>query len=172
MASLIEELIQTLEGEIVQYEALLELSQEKTPIIVKGDIAALQKITDDEQIVVDTIAHLDTRREEITKDIANVLNKDVETLKLSVLIEILGKQPKEQARLADIHDRLKTVVDNVKRINSNNSELIAHSLEMVEFDLNLLRAMKQAPETANYGSNASNAGNILGGAVSGFDAKQ
>ncbi|MDO4966805.1 MAG: flagellar protein FlgN [Lachnospiraceae bacterium] len=172
MASLIEELMQTLEGEIVQYEALLKLSQEKTPIIVKGDIVALQKITDEEQTVVDAISHLDSKREEITKDIANVLNKDVETLKLSVLIEILGKQPKEQAQLADIHDRLKTVVDNVKKINSNNSELIAHSLEMVEFDLNLLKAMKQAPETANYGSNAFNSGNILGSAVSGFDAKQ
>lgn len=164
--------MQTLEGEIVQYEALLKLSQEKTPIIVKGDIVALQKITDEEQTVVDAISHLDSKREEITKDIANVLNKDVETLKLSVLIEILGKQPKEQAQLADIHDRLKTVVDNVKKINSNNSELIAHSLEMVEFDLNLLKAMKQAPETANYGSNAFNSGNILGSAVSGFDAKQ
>ena len=172
MASLIEELMQTLEGEIVQYEALLKLSQEKTPIIVKGDIVALQKITDEEQTVVDAISHLDSKREEITKDIANVLNKDVETLKLSVLIEILGKQPKEQAQLADIHDRLKTVVDNVKKINSNNSELIAHSLEMVEFDLNLIKAMRQAPETNNYGRSAVNSGSYLGGTLGGFDAKQ
>lgn len=162
----------TLEGEIVQYELLLKLSQEKTPVIVKNDIEALQKITDDEQVIVDKIANLDAKREEITKDIANVLNKDVETLKLSVLIEILNKQPKEKARLSQIHDKLKTVVNNVRLVNSHNSELIAHSLEMVEFDLNLIKSMRQAPETANYGSNAINAGSILGSAVSGFDAKQ
>lgn len=172
MASLVEELMITLEGEIVQYEALLKLSQEKTPIIVKGDIDALMKITDDEQKVVDRISHLDAKRAEVTKDIANVLNKDVEELKLSVLIEILAKQPKEQARLSKIHDKLKTVTENVRMINNNNSELIAHSLEMVEFDLNMIRAVKQAPETANYGSNAINSGNFLGSAVSGFDAKQ
>lgn len=162
----------TLEGEIVQYEALLKLSQDKTPIIVKGDIDALMKITDEEQTVVDRIANLDAKRAEVTKDIANVLNKDVETLKLSVLIEILGKQPKEKARLSQIHDKLKTVVENVRLVNNNNRELISHSLEMVEFDLNMIRAIKQAPETANYGSNAINSGNILGSAVSGFDAKQ
>lgn len=172
MASLIEELLTTLDEEIIQYEKLLKLSQEKTPVIVKGDINALTKITDDEQALVDVIARVDSKRDEITKDIANVLNKDVETLKLSVLIEILSKQPKEQARLSQIHDKLKTVVDNVRKVNSHNSELIAHSLEMVDFELNMIRSVKQAPETANYGSNAINAGSILGSAVSGFDAKQ
>ena len=41
---------------------------------------------------------------------------------------------------------------------------------MVEFDLTLLRSMRQAPETANYDKNAYNTGDILGS--SGFDAKQ
>ena len=162
----------TLEKEITLYEALLKLSQEKTPIIIQGNTDALQKITDEEQAVVDQIATADSKRESVTKDIANVLNKDVETLKLSVLIELLGGQPAEKARLSSIYDRLKTVVGNVKKVNDNNSELIQHSLEMVQFDLNMLRAMKQAPETANYGSNAINAGSMLGSAVSGFDAKQ
>lgn len=172
MASLMEELTVALEKEITLYEALLKLSQEKTPIIIKGDIDALTKITDEEQAVVDKIATIDAKRESVTKDIANVLNKDVETLKLSVLIELLGGQPKEKAKLSSLHDRLKETVSSVKQINSNNAELIQHSLEMVQFDLNMLRAMKQAPETANYGSNAINAGSMLGSAVSGFDAKQ
>jgi len=167
-----DELIVALEKEVTLYEALLKLSQEKTPIIIKGDIDALTKITDEEQAVVDQIATVDAKRESVTKDIANVLNKDVETLKLSVLIELLGGQPKEKAKLSSLHDRLKETVSSVKQINSNNAELIQHSLEMVQFDLNMLRAMKQAPETANYGSNAINAGSMLGSAVSGFDAKQ
>ena len=172
MASLMEELMNTLELEIVEYNKLLELAKKKTPVIVSGDMEQLRKVTDEEQSVADTIINLDLKREQITRDIADVINKDVESLKLSVLIEILKKQPEESRRLADIRDRLKTVVDSVKMINDQNKELIQHSLEMVEFDLNLIKSMRQAPETNNYGRGAVNSGSILGGTRGGFDAKQ
>lgn len=172
MASLIEDLMTTLEAEITEYHKLLELTKKKTPIIVKGDMEQLRIVTDEEQSVADAIQALDVKRASITKDIANVINKDVESLKLSVLIEILAKQPNEQKRLADITDRLKTVVDSVKMINSQNRDLVQHSLEMVEFDLNLIKSMRQAPETNNYGKGAVSSGSVLGGSTGGFDAKQ
>ena len=49
MASLMENLIDVLGRESTEYEALLQLSQRKTPIIAGGDLAELQKITDEEQ---------------------------------------------------------------------------------------------------------------------------
>ena len=57
-------------------------------------------------------------------------------------------------------------------INDHNRELIKHSLEMVEFDLNLMKAMRQAPETNNYGRTAINDGSILGSTRGSLDAKQ
>lgn len=171
MASLIEELIGTLNQENTEYEKLLELSRKKGPVIASRDIATLEKITDDEQIVVSCISNLEAKREEVTRDIANVINKDVETLKLSVLIELLAKQPKEQKALSIIHDKLKNTVESVRRLNESNRQLIDQSLEMVEFDLNMMRAMRQAPETNNYGRGATSVGETLG-MVKGFDAKQ
>ncbi len=171
MASLMEELISVLELECTTYEKLLELSKSKAFAISGRDIALLEKITDEEQNVVSDITKYDAKRAEVTADIANVINKDVDSLKLSVLIGMLGKQPNEQRRLSDVHDRLKTVVANVKRVNESNQELIKDSLEMVQFDLNLIRSMRQAPETANYGRSAVSVGGTLG-SVSGFDAKQ
>ncbi len=171
MASLIEELIETLNRENEEYGKLLELSRRKASVIVSRDIPALEKITDDEQIVVSAIGNLDSKREQVTRDIADVINKDVESLKLSVLIELLAKQPKEQKALSDVHDRLKVTVDSVRKINENNRQLIEQSLEMVEFDINMARAMRQAPETNNYGRSAVSVGETLG-SVSGFDAKQ
>ena len=47
MASLIEELIDTLNKENSEYEKLLELSKRKATVIVSRDIAALEKITDE-----------------------------------------------------------------------------------------------------------------------------
>ncbi len=171
MASLIEELIDTLNKENEEYGKLLELSQRKSAVIVSRDIPALEKITDDEQSVMTTIGKLDAKREQVTRDIADVINKDVETLKLSVLIDLLSKQPNEQRKLSEIHDKLKVTVDNVRRINENNRQLIDQSLEMVDFDLNMIRSMRQAPETNNYGRSAVSVGETLG-SVRGFDAKQ
>ena len=171
MASLIEELIDTLNKENSEYEKLLELSRRKSAVIVSRDIPALEKITADEQDVMTTIGKLDAKREQVTRDIADVINKDVESLKLSVLIDLLSKQPDEQRRLSVIHDKLKVTVESVRTINESNRQLIEQSLEMVDFDLNMIRSMRQAPETNNYGRSAMSVGETLG-SVRGFDAKQ
>ena len=154
MASLIEELIDTLNKENDEYGKLLELSKRKSAVIVSRDIAALEKITDDEQSVMTVIGNLDAKRAQVTCDIADVINKDVESLKLSVLIDLLAKQPDQQRALSEVHDKLKVTVDNVRQINESNRQLIDQSLEMVEFDLNMMRSMRQAPETNNYGRSA------------------
>ena len=172
MASLMENLMDTLEEEQIFYEQLLQLSMNKTPILIKGDTVALQKITDEEQDVIDKINHLDKKRQEVMKDIANVINRDVDTLRIIHLIQMLEKRPVEQKRLSSINDRLKETVDEMRRCNEHNKVLIESSLEMVAFDLNLIQSMKSAPETANYNKGALNAGSIMGPGTGSFDAKQ
>ena len=108
----------------------------------------------------------------VTADIADVLNRDVNELKLSNLITMLSTRPAEQQALADAHDRLQTAVRGLKRVNEQNSELLNSALEMVEFEMNLLQAAKTAPETANYNRGAYNAGDTMGVIDHGFDAKQ
>ena len=91
--------------------------------------------------------------------------------KLSVLIDLLSKQPEEQRQLSKVHDKLKVTVQSVRAINESNRQLIEQSLEMVDFDLNMIKSMRQAPETNNYGRSAMSVGETLG-SVRGFDAKQ
>lgn len=172
MASLMENLIEILDQESTEYEGLLALSQKKTPIIVSGNLEDLQNITDEEQDLVVRINHLEKRRMEATKDIANVLNRDVESLKLSNLIEMLAGRPVEQGKLAAAHDRLRAAVRGLQRVNEQNKELLANALEMVEFEMTLLQAAKAAPETANYNRGAYNSGDTMGVVSGGFDAKQ
>ena len=165
-------LIDVLEKECVEYEGLLELSQKKTPVIVGGDLEALQKITDEEQDYASRITNLEKKRTVVYADIANVINKDVNTLKLDYLIAMLESRPAERDALAGLHDRLKTAVRGLQRVNEQNRELLTNALEMVEFEMNLLQAMKAAPETANYNRGAYNTGNTMGVTPGGFDAKQ
>lgn len=172
MASLMEDLISILEQEDSLYEDLLKLSMSKTPVLISGDLEALSRITEDEQEIVNKVNALDKKREEGMKDIANVLGKDVKTLKLTDLIEILRSRPAEQNRLAAIYDKLSDTIGQMKRTNEQNRELIESSLEMVQFDMNVLQAYKAAPETANYSRNALNSGAYMGNMKGGFDAKQ
>ena len=172
MASLMENLIEVLDLESTEYENLLGLSMKKTPVIVAGAMEELAKITDEEQNVVSKISRLEQRREEVFAYIANVINKDVKTLKLSDLIEMLASRPEEQQKLARVHDKLSSAVHEVKRVNEQNRILIENALEMVEFDMNMLQAMKNAPETANYNKGAYNTGTHMGVDGSGFDARQ
>lgn len=172
MASLMENLIEVLDSESREYEGLLELSMKKTPVIIEGDLEQLQLITDEEQELVSRISNLDKRREEITADIADVLNKDVDKIKIPDLIRMLADRTLEQKKLADCHARLQTAVRNLQKINEQNRELITNALELVDFEMNLFQSMKTAPETANYNRGAYSAGNTMGVNANGFDAKQ
>lgn len=173
MASLIDDFIDVLNKEDSEYKVLLEMSKRKTPIIVKGDIDALSKITEEEQVVVDRISHLEKHRIEVLGDIANVLNKDVQELKVPILIQLLSKQTREQGLLSEVYDRLKMTLGEMVTVNDQNRKLIQLSLEMVQFDMNLIQAMKQGPETGDYNSRGgySDSG-VMSGQPTRFDAKQ
>ena len=82
----------------------------------------------------------------------------------------LEEQPVEQKQLMEVKERLLQTGKEMAAINEQNEILLNQALEMVEFDLTLLKSMRQAPETANYNKNACNTGDLLGS--SGFDAKQ
>lgn len=96
MASLLENLIDVLDRENVQYEKLVVLAESKTPVIVAGDIENLGKITEDEQEIVGIIQGMEKQRDKFLADIANVVNRDVETLKLIDLIQMLDKMPDQR----------------------------------------------------------------------------
>lgn len=172
MASLMEDLITVLDREESEYQKMLELSTRKTPSIVSGDLKQLEIITDEEQIIVSNIKQLEQKRENTINDIANVLNKDVEELKLATLIQMLEDRPAEQKKLALVHDRLQDTMSRMVRINNQNRELINNALELVEFDLNFMQAMRKAPETANYNKEAFTSGDVIGDKTGRFDAKQ
>ena len=172
MASIMENLMDVLEKEEEQYKALLALSEKKTRIIIENDVPALVKLTDEEQVLVDRLSVLDRQRESAMKDVADVMNKNPDSFKLSDLTEVLSSRPAEQRRLSRVTDALRETTETMRLVNEQNRGLISSALEMVEFDLNLIRGMKAAPETAQYTSGAISAGNRLGVPSGRFDAKQ
>jgi len=161
VASLMEVLIDVLEQENQEYEKLLSLSMRKTSVIVSENLEELTKITDEEQFIVSRINNLDNQRNEAVNDIASVLNKDVDKLKIVDLIRMLSARPEEQEKLAIVFDKLRENVRGVKRANEQNRELIKDALELVQFNMNVLQSMNKAPESANYNRGAYNTGDMI-----------
>ena len=170
MASLMEDFMDVLEKENVEYEQMTELSLEKRQIIIAGDVPALEEITGREQEITSNLKNLENKREQVVNDMAIVLSKEPQELTITNMIAFLNKQPEEQQKLQDIRKRLKDTLNKMADINTQNEVLLTQAMEMVEFDLTLFKSMRQAPTTANYDKRANNTGDVLGSR--GFDAKQ
>lgn len=149
MASLVEELITTLSEEEKLYRALIPIAEEKTECIVKNDLQSLTDITGKEQEFVNLIGRLEKKRQEVIRGIGIVLNKPVEELNFRSLISML-KGNVNEADLTKLYDELKRTVEHFKLINERNQLLIKQSLEMIEFDLNLMQSFRTAPSLGQY----------------------
>jgi flagellar biosynthesis/type III secretory pathway chaperone len=171
VASLIDELISTLEKEYEIYQQLIPIANEKTRVIVKNNLTALQEITDKEQLAVDRIAALERKREDIIVNIKTVINRKSDSLDLKMLIHLMEKQPKEQKALSVLHDNLKNTIQRLVNINNRNKSLIQQSLEMIEFNMNFIQSTRMAPGNNTYTRGASKY-DVLASGTGMFDAKQ
>ena len=170
MASLMEELISTLSQEKDLYLALLPIAEEKTKAIVANNLEDLQKITDKEQETVDRVTALERKRAEVINNMGIVLGRKPEELTLTELIKVAEKQPKAQADLRELKDALGKSVRRLADLNERNRALIQQSLEMIEFNMNLLQSTRMV-QGNNYTRNAGET--ELGVTQTGmFDAKQ
>ena len=170
MASLMEELLGALKDEEQQYETLISLNSVKREAVIKADIKALEEVTVKEQEAASALLNLSNKRSRVLNDMATVLGKDADEMTINKMIGYLENQPGEQQQLIEQRDRLIEAGTRMQIMNQQNEVLLKQALEMVEFDLTLLRSMRQAPETANYDKNAYNTGDLLGGSA--FDARQ
>lgn len=171
MASLMEELIVTLDEEEKIYRQLIPIEQDKTRAIIANDLKTLQDITVAEHELVDRTSALEGKRERIVVDIATVLGKNPKTINLNEIVGILKNQPEDQKKLQKVHDRLRKTVLQLQDINDQNKELLKESMDMVEFNMNVIRSTRMSSGSSNYSSDASE---VAGMAPQHgmFDAKQ
>ena len=165
-----DDLALVLESEVEQYKKLVALSEAMRDALVISDVSTVEQITADQESVANDLQALEGQRVRIMNDMALVLNRKPEELKVSALEESIGHQPQLQERLRNVRMELTKTMEELKRRNQSNQALLRQSMELLEFDLNLFRSMRQAPETANYNKSAYNTGDLLGSR--GFDAKQ
>ena len=170
MASLMDELLLTMDGETEQYEKLISLNGEKKDSIIHKKLDVLEQVTVQEQAIADSLLVLEDKRAKILRNIATVMGHDGEQITVSWMISNLDNQPVEKEKLMSAKDKLVKAAGEVQVLNFQTQNLLRQAIEMVEFDITLIKSAKQAPLTSNYGRDAETTGDILGNR--GFDAKQ
>ena len=150
MASLIEELIMVLGDEEKIYSEIIPVAEKKTQIIVNNDLQSLNSITEEEQELLGKISKLEKKRQEVIRNIGIVMNKKESELNFVTIIELLNGQEKEQEDLRKLHDKLKRTIDVLSTLNERNQMLIKQSLEMIDFDINLMQSLRTSPGVGQY----------------------
>ena len=139
MAGMINQLIDILGEQTTRYEELLWLSLEKRDVIITNDVEALQKINHLENMVISQNQRLEKNRLSIVSDMAIALNQKEDELTLAKMIELMeGKE--EQLPLIEVRDRIKSVLGELREVNTQNGQLVHNALEHIEFTTNVIRS--------------------------------
>ena len=124
---LVKGLIDVIEKESKIYEDILEISKNKTDIIVKGKVKELESITELEQSLIVQIGKLEAVREDLVNKICSNIGKDSSSN--MTITELIGYIEAPQAeRLSSYKDNMISVLKEIKDINDINAKLIKAQL--------------------------------------------
>lgn len=149
-----ENVISTMEKLLKLHQSLLELSTNKTDIIIKGDMDALKQILIDEQTHISAISKCEGERQQS----AEAISPEVDMSSVLDCIDAAGGF--EKAKLRHLRTKLLEVISKIKVKNELNQQMIHQSLQFVHFTMNLVAPR---PMEFNYGPPSGKTSSQLSG---------
>lgn len=145
-----ERLILALEKDCQVYEEILKLGEEKKQVIVDGNIHQLEAMTKREQALIASLMKLEDIRDMVVGD----LMKQHGITKVETLDDVITHVPPQfQTKLKAVKRRLSNIMKDVKIVNTANGSLIEQSLEIIDFNVNLMSNFGQ--RETNYSGKAN-----------------
>lgn len=160
-----ESLIQTLAKMLKVHRELKQLSAEKTEILKKGDMNALNELLSKEQSHIAVITTLENEREQITATLLTERGVHINKPILADCLEFVTAD--ERAKLQALQKALLDELAIIKDQNELNQQMIRQSLQFVNLSIDMLRPQ---PESPNY-SRPDATGKSSEGSRSLFDSK-
>lgn len=149
MSDNVDRLFDLLGKERDLYQEILTLSKEKKEIIVEGKTKELNEMTQKERKMIKIIIDFEKNRSSIVE----AIEKDLGIGRIENITELLDFLDEPDRRtLTALKEDLKTVVKELGHQNEMNGKLIGQSLEIIDFNLNLLSSSNN--QHAGYGSDA------------------
>jgi flagellar biosynthesis/type III secretory pathway chaperone len=133
----VQGLLQTMDKLIQIHLLMLELSEQKTNILVLNQVDKLNKIVNKETNLIKQIVQLDQQRIE---DISEFLLQKGYKLNPKITVEDLIKlvvKAEEKKSLADKQRQLLGTIDKLRQLNQLNQKLVEQSLAFIEYSMDL-----------------------------------
>ncbi|NLC69678.1 MAG: flagellar protein FlgN [Clostridiaceae bacterium] len=137
-------LLSIFEKEAELYSKFLDLSRQKTEVLINGDVRELENITKNELVLIESVGELEETREQAVSEIACGMGVEASSLTISSIIDNLDKAwdkgwDKAWAeKLKKARANILCTIEEIRKTNMRNKVLIDASLEYIDFSLNLL----------------------------------
>ncbi|OXT08735.1 flagellar biosynthesis protein FlgN [Thermoanaerobacterium thermosaccharolyticum] len=143
----INDLIDVLNGEMLLYKDLLDISSKKTDVIIHGKIQELDNMTKVEGSIICRLSKLEEEREEILQQYDNTGE-----MTISELCKML---PADDAfRLRKIQLEFENILKALNDRNELNKSLLQQSIEYVNYSIGLISS-NLVQDNGIYGDNGS-----------------
>lgn len=133
-----ETLVATLKKIFILHQHLLKLAEQKTDILKKGDIDALNEQMKEEQKYMLAVRQLENERIAI---VDRLLGPRVQEKTISKCMEAASEPIRTE--LAELHEELVKLVSDLKAVNELNQQLTHQSLQYVNMSLDMLLPQEQ-----------------------------
>lgn len=129
------------------YERLLALAKRKQQLLVDGDTSALGPIIQVEEQLLQKLAVLDSER---VSAVAALAGSEDGSITLGQLLP--GLPASDQEVISRRKERLVHLLDELRRVGSENSLLLNQALQVVQFTI---RLFEKPPATAVYSASGA-----------------
>lgn len=143
----VQPIISILEKLEKMHSSLLQLANEKTELVKKGDMDELDSIIKNEQSHVAAIEVLEKQRQQMVTDYLRAKGIALSGTPTVAQVIEAAETEEERYQLEDIRNQLSAVIDNLRKQNDLNQKLVFQSLQFVNMSLDMLRPR---PEEINY----------------------
>ncbi|MEE1071530.1 MAG: flagellar protein FlgN [Cellulosilyticum sp.] len=150
MAGIIYELIDVLEEQKECYEGLNTLATYTENAVINKNIEFLQEVVKTEEQFIGRINNLEKKRESLMQDICIVTGMKYQDVTVTLMIEKIGPDTEVGQKLTVLRDETKEQLKQLKRQSDLNKQLLADSLELVEFMVNALGATQGYSHVGSY----------------------
>lgn len=141
-----DQLVTVMERLLDLHKSLLEKAYEKTTVIEKGDIDALNTLIKEEQKLLTTINKFEQVRQQVVRNFLTPFHVEEEDFTISTCLTYIHDSKKD--KLAGLREELLEVAQNLQSQNELNSQLVKQSLQFVQMSLDMF--YPKTPEF-NYG---------------------
>jgi len=132
----IKDIIALLEQEAELYEEILQLNQQETKALVKGDVKRLDEIVKVQADLIRKVGICEEKRVESICGLAEEMNIEADKLNLSALLRLANSE--DSLALRKIQDRFDAITKGFKETNEINSQLIKSSMDFIDYTLSVL----------------------------------